>query len=83
MCYGADRSPGCGSASFLLNTGAMAAPEGSRFNAEYFTNLPLVTHEGKTVRFYDDLIKDKLVVINFAISPATTSARCPRRGWRR
>lgn len=58
---------------------AMAAPEGSRFNADYFTNLPLVTHEGKTVRFYDDLIKDKLVVLNFTylncndICPLSTS----------
>ena len=25
----------------------------------------LTTHEGKKVRFYDDLIKDKIVVINF------------------
>jgi len=31
----------------------------------YFPNFELVTHEGKKVRFYDDLIKDKIVVINF------------------
>jgi protein SCO1 len=30
----------------------------------YFPNIGLVTHEGKRVRFYDDLIKDKIVVIN-------------------
>ncbi|NOU20569.1 MAG: SCO family protein [Methyloglobulus sp.] len=30
-----------------------------------FPNVPLVTHEGKVVRFYDDLIKDKTVMINF------------------
>jgi protein SCO1 len=30
-----------------------------------FTNIPLVTHEGKVVRFYDDLIKNKTVMINF------------------
>lgn len=30
-----------------------------------FPNVPLVTHEGDTVRFYDDLIKDKTVLINF------------------
>lgn len=28
-------------------------------------NVPLVTHEGKEVRFYDDLVKGKIVVINF------------------
>ncbi len=38
---------------------------GSRWGADYFPNIPLVTHEGKSVRFFDDLIKDKVVVINF------------------
>lgn len=28
-------------------------------------NLVLKTHEGKNVRFYDDLLKDKIVLINF------------------
>src|SRR5262245_56329635 len=31
----------------------------------YFPNVALTTHEGKKVRFYDDLIKDKIVTINF------------------
>jgi protein SCO1/2 len=30
----------------------------------YFPNVTLITHEGKRVRFYDDLIKDKIVVLN-------------------
>ena len=30
-----------------------------------FPNVPLLTHEGKLVKFYDDLIKDKIVLINF------------------
>ena len=37
----------------------------ARRGANYFSNLPVVTHEGKTLRFYDDLIKGKIVVINF------------------
>lgn len=37
----------------------------SRWGADFFPNLPLVTHQGQTVRFYDDLIKDKIVMINF------------------
>jgi len=28
-------------------------------------NLPVVTQDGKTLRFYDDVIKDKIVVVNF------------------
>ena len=30
----------------------------------HFPNVPLTTHEGHNVRFYDDLIKDKIVVLN-------------------
>ncbi|MEQ1740492.1 MAG: SCO family protein [Methyloglobulus sp.] len=30
-----------------------------------FANVPLITHDGKVVRFYDDLIKGKTVMINF------------------
>ena len=37
----------------------------SRWGADYFPNIALVNHEGKSVRFFDDLIQDKVVVINF------------------
>jgi protein SCO1/2 len=37
----------------------------------YFPNLQLTTHEGKQVRLYDDLIKDKMVVMNFMYSRCT------------
>lgn len=30
-----------------------------------FPNVTLTTHEGKKVKFYDDLIKNKIVIINF------------------
>lgn len=30
-----------------------------------FPNVTLTTHEGKRVKFYDDLLKDKIVLINF------------------
>lgn len=32
---------------------------------KYFPNLPVVTHHGRQVKFYDDLIKDKVVLLNF------------------
>jgi cytochrome oxidase Cu insertion factor (SCO1/SenC/PrrC family)/mono/diheme cytochrome c family protein len=44
---------------------ALAAPKGSRFGPDYFQDLTVVTHEGKKLRFYDDLIQDKIVVIEF------------------
>jgi len=31
----------------------------------YFPNVVLTTHDNKTVRFYDDLVKGKVVLINF------------------
>jgi protein SCO1 len=44
-----------------------------------FPNVTLTTHEGKRVKFYDDLLKDKIVIINFmyvkcqGICPGTTA----------
>ncbi|PWB45363.1 MAG: electron transporter SenC [Candidatus Methylomirabilota bacterium] len=54
---------------------ASAAPQGSRWGAGYFPNVSLVTHEGQTVQLYDDLIKDKKVLINFIY--ATCDKACP------
>jgi protein SCO1 len=36
-----------------------------RIQRLHLPNVPLVTHEGKQVRFYDDLVKDKIVTLNF------------------
>jgi len=52
-------------ASILGSGPVVAAPAGSRWGGDYFPNIALVTQDGKTVRFYDDLIKDKVVAINF------------------
>jgi protein SCO1/2 len=35
------------------------------WDASYFSNRPVVTQDGKTLRFYDDLIKGRIVVISF------------------
>ncbi|PYU31243.1 MAG: SCO family protein [Acidobacteria bacterium] len=42
----------------------------------YFPNVVLTTHLGKEVRFYDDLIKSKIVTINFMFT--TCPKVCPR-----
>ena len=42
-----------------------ADPSREKTRKKYFPNFELTTHEGKRVKFYDDLIKDKIVVINF------------------
>ena len=36
-----------------------------RIQRLHLPNLPLITHEGKKVLFYDDLVKDKAVSLNF------------------
>src|ERR1051325_6311673 len=54
----------------MLATLAIAVPQSAqaqdrRWGERYFPNLPVVTQDGKTLRFYDDLLKGKIVVINF------------------
>ena len=44
---------------------APAVAEAPNPFADRFPNVVLRTHEGKTVRFYDDLLKGKIVMINF------------------
>src|SRR5215472_14719778 len=36
-----------------------------RIQEQHLPNVPLITHEGKRVFFYDDLVKDKAVSLNF------------------
>jgi len=49
-------------AKFVPETPALAR---RRIQQQHLPNIPLVTHEGKEVRFYDDLVKDKVVMLNF------------------
>lgn len=67
------RSLLAGAAALLGGAGAMAAtraapvaPNDPRewMRARHFPNVPLLTHEGKEVRFYDDVLKDRKVVFN-------------------
>jgi protein SCO1/2 len=46
-----------------------------KIRQRYFPNLPLLTHDGREVRFYDDLVKDKIVLFNFMY--ATCTGICP------
>jgi len=41
----------------------------------YFTNLELINQDGETDRFFDDVIKDKVVVINFIFT--NCEGACP------
>src|SRR5262249_9587502 len=46
-----------------------------RIRRRYFPNVALRTHEGKAVRFYDDLIKGKIVTLN--VMYASCEGVCP------
>ena len=50
-------------AAAIVASGPAAAAK-NRWGADYFPNVELVTHEGRKVRFYDELLKGKQVAIN-------------------
>jgi protein SCO1 len=61
------------SASLICSRSARADDE--RWGANYFPNVPLIDQDGKTVHFYDDLIKGKSVVLDMIYTHCVDS--CP------
>lgn len=57
-------------AALTLATPGRAGPR-----ADYFPNALMQTHDGRTVRFYDDLVRGKKVVFNMMYSVCTNA--CP------
>lgn len=55
-------------AAFLLAPGS---GEAQRRGPDFLPNLPVVDQDGRQLRFYDDLIKDKVVVIMFIYTSCT------------
>jgi protein SCO1/2 len=51
------------------------ASAANRWGADYFPNVSLTTQDGTTVRFYDDLLKGKVVAINVIYTQCTDE--CP------
>jgi protein SCO1 len=62
-------------AAVLLATAASAATNESRYGADYFTNVELINQDGKKVRFYDDLLKGKIVALYLMYT--TCAFNCP------
>ena len=49
-----------------LGSGSVSARAGTTvWGADYFPNVTLVNQDGQSVRFFDDLIKGKVVAVNF------------------
>ena len=59
----------------VIVASTVAAAQNDKWGGNYFPNAPLTTHEGKTVRFYDDLIKGKVVAVNLIYT--SCSFACP------
>lgn len=51
--------------ALFLSISTSTAGASSRWGADYFPNIPLTTQDGTSVLFFDDLIKDRVVAINF------------------
>lgn len=58
-------APGAVAHSFKSRGGSLSDQARRRIQEQHFPEIPLITHEGKQVRFYQDVIKDKSVSLNF------------------
>ncbi len=65
LSAGSSRAQAAEAAAAVVVEPAETSPAGPIPYADRFPNVVLVTHEGKNVRFYDDLLKGKIVLINF------------------
>ncbi len=61
--------------SLLSLAGASSASAASPTDPGYFPNAPLQNQDGETLHFYDDVIKGKVVTINFMFTSCGDS--CP------
>lgn len=65
-----------GATLVLFNAHSKAAGNGGPgWTRNYFPNVPLITDEGRRVRFFDDLIKGKVVAIHFMSTRCAHSCR--------
>lgn len=74
LAAGLFRSPGA--AAFYKQEGTLRPPDDrtrEEQNRAYFTDLPVITHEGETRRFYTDILKDQVVLITFFYTNCPTA----------
>jgi protein SCO1/2 len=86
MVAAAAATLGSGMLVYAARAGERAVPSSSRSAAGhagaatarllgYFPNIELTTHDGRRVRFYDDLLRDRTVVIAFMYT--SCDSLCP------
>ena len=61
--------------SILVAASLLALADNARWGSNYFPNVVLTTQDGAKVRFYDDLLKGKIVVIDLIYTHCVDS--CP------
>ncbi len=61
-------------ANDLVDTDAQKVAEEERAR-DYFTNLEVIDQDGRKLKFYDDVLKDKVVAINFIFT--NCQGACP------
>jgi protein SCO1/2 len=74
-----------GTAGLGVSSSGPQAPAQKRYSSvpaaerrrRRFLNVALTTHEGKEVRFYDDLVRGKTVLINFFYTNCVGENLCP------
>jgi len=54
----------CAGAALMAVNAAPAEAQNARWGANYFPNVTLTSQDNRKVRFYDDLIKGKIVAVN-------------------
>jgi cytochrome oxidase Cu insertion factor (SCO1/SenC/PrrC family) len=64
-----------GFSPFLTASAGTANAESEQKAREYFTNLEVIDQDGQSLRFYDDVLKDKVVAINFIFT--NCQGACP------
>lgn len=65
----------CGVVAVVSVVSNLRAAPAQGWAADSFPNVPLITQDGATVRFYDDLLKGKAVAINLIYT--TCKDECP------
>src|SRR5690348_13349113 len=60
---------------FIYKASSAAAFDNAHWGASFFPNIELTNQDGRKVRFYDDLIKGKIVVIDLIYTHCVDS--CP------
>jgi cytochrome oxidase Cu insertion factor (SCO1/SenC/PrrC family) len=71
--HGAGTNPG--KSSGAASRPAMGIPADDAGRRAYFTDLPLITQDNRQVKFYTDVLKDKVVLVSFIFTSCDEA--CP------